>query len=67
MATHWGGGPGGPRLKALAADGRPVDEIADRAALSTGTVRNYLSNAVTKLGVTNRHEAVRVARERGWI
>jgi two-component system, NarL family, response regulator DesR len=52
---------------ALAADGRPVDEIADRAALSTGTVRNYLSNAVTKLGVTNRHEAVRVARERGWI
>ncbi len=51
----------------LAADGRPVEEIADRVALSPGTVRNYLSAAVTKLEVANRHEAARKARERGWI
>jgi two-component system response regulator DesR len=52
---------------ALAGEGSPVDEIAARASLSIGTVRNYLSSAVSKLGVTNRHEAVHLARERGWI
>jgi two-component system, NarL family, response regulator DesR len=51
----------------LAADGVPVEEIASRASLSPGTVRNYLSSAVSKLGATNRHEAVHVARLRGWI
>ena len=51
----------------LAADGVPVEEIARRAALSAGTVRNYLSAAVTKLGAANRHEAVRLARTHGWI
>lgn len=51
----------------LAADGSPVEDIARRAALSPGTVRNYLSSAVGKLGATNRHEAVRVARGYGWI
>jgi two-component system response regulator DesR len=51
----------------LAADGAPVEEIAQRAALAPGTVRNYLSSAVAKLGVTNRHEAVRVARSKGWV
>jgi two-component system response regulator DesR len=30
-------------------------------------VRNYLSSAVAKLGVTNRHEAVRLARAKGWV
>lgn len=52
---------------ALAAEGAPVDEIATRAALSPGTVRNYLSMATTKVGAANRHEAVRIARGRGWI
>jgi two-component system response regulator DesR len=52
---------------ALAAEGSPVEEIAARAALSPGTVRNYLSSAVSKLGTANRHEAVHRARERGWI
>lgn len=52
---------------ALAAEGAPVDEIAARAHLSAGTVRNYLSSAVAKLGVRNRHEAVRRAKEKGWI
>ncbi|MGO1317653.1 MAG: response regulator transcription factor [Cellulomonadaceae bacterium] len=51
----------------LAADGAPVEEIALRASLSPGTVRNYLSAAATKLGAANRHEAVRLARAQGWI
>ncbi|MEU8515178.1 response regulator transcription factor [Kitasatospora sp. NPDC059722] len=51
----------------LAADGTPIAEIAARAALSQGTVRNYLSSAATKLGAENRHAAVRIAREHGWI
>jgi two-component system response regulator DesR len=51
----------------LAATGAPIDEIADRAALSPGTVRNYLSNAMSKLDAANRHEAVAIARRLGWI
>ena len=51
----------------LAADGAPVDEIARRASLSPGTVRNYLSSAVTKLGAANRHDAAATARRMGWI
>lgn len=51
----------------LAAEGAAVDEIARRAALSPGTVRNYLSSAVTKLGAANRHEAVHLARANGWL
>lgn len=54
-------------LLALAADGMPIGEIAARTALAVGTVRNHLSAAVTKLGVSNRHEAARVARSKGWI
>ncbi|MEV0536165.1 response regulator transcription factor [Kitasatospora sp. NPDC050463] len=51
----------------LAADGTSIAGIAERAALSQGTVRNYLSSAATKLGAENRHAAVRIAREHGWI
>lgn len=51
----------------LAAQGAPVEEIAARAHLSPGTVRNYLSAAVAKTGASNRHEAVHLARDRGWI
>jgi len=50
-----------------AADGAPIDQIAQRASLSPGTVRNYLSSAAAKLNTTNRHESVRVARTHGWI
>ena len=42
-------------------------EIARRLNLSEGTVRNYLSEAIAKLGVTNRIEAARLARQRGWL
>ncbi|MFF7453748.1 response regulator [Kitasatospora sp. NPDC008115] len=51
----------------LAADGTSVAGIAERASLSQGTVRNYLSSAAAKLGAENRHAAVRIAREHGWI
>lgn len=51
----------------LAADGAPIDEIARRASLSAGTVRNYLSQAITKLGASNRHDACATARRMGWI
>lgn len=50
-----------------ASDAAPVEQIAGRVHLSVGTVRNHLSSAVTKLNVTNRHEAVAVARRMGWI
>ncbi|GAA4235363.1 two-component system response regulator DesR [Streptosporangium album] len=52
---------------ALARDGAPVDEIAQRVSLSPGTVRNYLATAIAKLGASNRHEAARIAAEHGWI
>ncbi|GAA2956874.1 response regulator transcription factor [Kitasatospora cinereorecta] len=45
----------------------PVAEIAERASPSQGTVRDYLSAAVSELGAENRHAAVRLAHERGWV
>jgi two-component system response regulator DesR len=45
----------------------PVEEIATRAHLSAGTVRNRLSAAAAKLGAPNRHAAVDIARRHGWI
>jgi two-component system, NarL family, response regulator DesR len=50
-----------------ASDGSPVSRIARTLGLSEGTVRNYLSAAVTKLGTDNRHTAVQAAREFGWL
>lgn len=51
----------------FAADGASIDQIAPRAHLAEGTVRNYLSNAQAKLQASNRHEAVAIARRHGWI
>ncbi len=51
----------------LAGDGLPNTEIATRLCLAEGTVRNYLSTAITKLGVRNRIEAAHLARDRGWL
>jgi two-component system response regulator DesR len=41
--------------------------IAARANLSEGTVRNYLSEAIIKLGAGSRGEAARIARAKGWL
>ncbi|HET7268345.1 MAG TPA: response regulator transcription factor, partial [Oleiagrimonas sp.] len=49
----------------LAGEGQSAGDIAARLNLSQGTVRNYLSEAIGKLGVTNRIEAYRTARQKG--
>ncbi|SDD86714.1 response regulator transcription factor [Aquimonas voraii] len=51
----------------LAGEGAKSADIATRLNLSQGTVRNYLSEAIGKLGAENRIEAYRVARQRGWL
>lgn len=54
-------------MLSLASSGAPVSEIARAAHLSSGTVRNYLSSAMTKLDARTRHEAVLRAWQEGWI
>lgn len=51
LAARGGGGAGGRH----------------RVSVSSGTVRNYLASAVTKLNARNRLDAVRIAREAGWL
>ncbi len=51
----------------VAAEGWPVREIAGKLSLSPGTVRNHLSRIVSKTGARTRIEAIRIAREAGWI
>ncbi len=51
----------------ISLEGGPVVEIAARVFLSEGTVRNYLSSAIGKLGVTTRAQAARKAKENGWL
>lgn len=50
-----------------AGDGRTSTEIANELRLSEGTVRNYLSEAIAKLGASNRVDAARIARAKGWL
>ncbi len=50
-----------------ARDGATVADIAGRLFLSEGTVRNYLSAAITKTGTRNRVEALRTAERNGWL
>jgi two-component system response regulator DesR len=51
----------------LAGEGKTGAEIARLVHLSEGTVRNYLSEAISKLGAANRIEAYRAARNAGWL
>ncbi|WP_016957471.1 response regulator transcription factor [Catenovulum agarivorans] len=51
----------------LAGEGKKTAEIAATLFLSEGTVRNYLSEAIAKLNATNRIDAARIARQKGWL
>lgn len=51
----------------LADTGAAVARIAAELHLTEGTVRNYLSNAISKLGADNRVEAIRTAQRMGWL
>jgi two-component system response regulator DesR len=51
----------------LAGNGASSSDIARRLGLSNGTVRNHLSEAIGKLGATNRAEAAHIARAKGWL
>jgi two-component system response regulator DesR len=50
-----------------AAAGTPTEQIGTRLSLSPATVRNYLSSAISKVGGHNRIDAIRIARENGWL
>ncbi|GAA2316014.1 response regulator transcription factor [Nonomuraea roseoviolacea subsp. roseoviolacea] len=51
----------------LAGDGATIARIAGELHLTEGTVRNYLSSAMTKLNAQNRLEAIRTAQRMGWL
>jgi two-component system response regulator DesR len=51
----------------LAGEGHSGPEIAASLQLSEGTVRNYLSEAISKVGGRNRVDAARIARQKGWL
>jgi two-component system response regulator DesR len=51
----------------FAGEGMASGDIAAELNLSEGTVRNYLSEAISKLGASNRVEAARIARTKGWL
>lgn len=51
----------------LVADGLPTKQVAQQLFLSEGTVRNYLSEAIAKLDASNRVDAARIARQKGWL
>jgi two-component system response regulator DesR len=52
---------------AASESGATIEDIAARLYLSEGTVRNYLSTAIKKLGARNRVEAARLAERKGWL
>ena len=69
-AVQFGDSPLTPRegdVLRLIAEGCSVAETADKLFLSQGTVRNYLTTVVDKLGARGRPDAVRIARSNGWI
>jgi two-component system response regulator DesR len=70
LALETGESPLTPReadVLRAAEEGISTDEIARTLFLSSATVRNYLSNAITKVGGRNRIDAIRIARDAGWL
>lgn len=69
----YGAGQGNPlterekEVLGLVADGKNTKEIADELFITTGTVRNYISVILDKLGVSNRIEAITRFKEKGWF
>lgn len=64
--------PGGPTPRELAvlglvADGFSIAEVARSLSLSQGTVRNHVSSVISRTGARNRCDAIRIARESGWL
>lgn len=51
----------------LASEGLKTGEIAVKLFLSEGTIRNYLSECIAKLNASNRVEAARIAKQKGWL
>ncbi|GAA66017.1 DNA-binding response regulator [Pseudoalteromonas sp. BSi20429] len=51
----------------LASDGLKTSDIARQLFISEGTTRNYLSDAIAKLNATNRIDAARIAKQKGWL
>ena len=51
----------------LVADGKNTKEIANQLCITIGTVRNYISTIMDKLGVSNRIEAITHSKEKGWF
>jgi two-component system, NarL family, response regulator DesR len=69
-ALETGSSPLTPReadVLRAAESGLPTERIATSLALSPATVRNYLSNAITKVGAHNRIDAIRISRNAGWL
>jgi two-component system response regulator DesR len=50
-----------------ASEGFSTYEIAEKLFLSEGTIRNYLSEAIAKLNASNRIDAARIAKQKGWL
>jgi len=50
-----------------AESGGSTEEIGARLSLAPVTVRNYLSNSISKTGARNRIDAIRIARDAGWL
>jgi two-component system response regulator DesR len=55
------------RALRFASEGLKTSEIAEKLFLSEGTIRNYLSEAIAKLNATNRVDAARIAKQKGWL
>jgi two-component system response regulator DesR len=71
-AESWSGAPDPltsrqRQILQLTTEGASTARIAVQLGISAGTVRNYLSEAILKLGAGNRIEAARIARRKGWL